>query len=184
MTTEERMHLNEAQILLAMVDEADLPATVREHLLRCEVCAEEKKRVENGLARMTRTARQVTPKPLRKPSLESAVPRSIRWLPWGWRYGFSASIAVAAVLIIAFGALFSDSTRESTAYLTDRETIEDEQLMAEIARLEEDSFPSLYMEISGSSETDPRRGPVDDDSVKGTETDETDVPDSRNARVS
>jgi hypothetical protein len=171
-------------MLQAMVDEADLPSTVREHLSGCELCGGEKKRFESRIARMTLMAKQATPAPLRKPSLDRAEPLPVRWPSLGWRYGLPAGIALAATVIIAFGTLFTNSTHESTAYLTDRETIEDEQFMAEVARLEEDSFPALYLEISGSSEADGSKDPVDDDSLKGTETDEMKIPNSGSGKVS
>jgi hypothetical protein len=183
-TTKDIIHLNEAQILQAMVDEADLPAAVREHLSGCEICGGEKKRFEGRIARMTLMARQAAPTPLRKPSLDRAEPRPVRWPSLGWRYGLPAGIALAATAIIVFGTLLTNSTQETTAYLMDRETIEDAQFMAEIARLEEDSFPALYLEISGSSEADAPKEPVDDGSSKGTETPEMDVPNSGNGKVS
>ena len=184
MTTKDIIHLNEAQMLQAMVDEADLPSTVREHLAGCELCGGEKKRFEGRIARMALMAKQATPTPQRKPSLDRVEPRIVRRLPTGWRYGLPAGIALAATVIIALGTLFTNSTQESTAYLTDRETMEDERFMAEVARLEEDSFPALYLEISGSSEADGPKDPVDDDSSKGTETHEMDVPNSGSGKVS
>ena len=184
MITQNDIHLSEADILRAMVDEGDLPSDVVEHLTRCGICRVEKKRIEDGLARMTRMARELTPTPVRRPSLEGETRRLANWLPWGWGYGLSAGIVAAAIVILAFTTILSKTTRDDAFFLTDSETIEDERFMAEIARLEEDGLPPVYTEISGTSDADSHEDPVNDDNQRGAKIEGTDVSSQDSQRIS
>jgi hypothetical protein len=183
-TTQNDVHLSEADIFRAMVDEGDLPSHAVEHLAVCGICRGEKKRIEEGLARMTRMARQLTPTPLRKPSLDRETRRLANWLPWGWGYALSAGIVATAIVMLAFTTFVSKTTRDDAFFLTDRETIEDEQFMAEIARLEEDGLPPVYTEISGTSDADSREDPVNDDNQRGAQIKGIDVSSHDSQRIS
>ena len=156
MTNKKDTHLNEDQLLRAVVDETDLPPSLQEHLKTCRLCRTEKARFEQGLEELGHMAERLAPSPSRKvrfPVRESSQrPRS--W-SWGWRTTLAAGMAAAAmVMVIVYGSGLVQRTREATVAVLTQEMWEDDQLMTEISELSENALPLVCFDISGESEPD------------------------------
>jgi hypothetical protein len=147
----EEIHLNDDQILRAVVDEKDLSPTVREHLSRCRLCRAKKDLLEKNLVKLGRMAERATPSPRRRVSLPGQKQTSPRWWFWGWRGVLVATMSVVAViLVVSWFIMFRTESEESVAVLI-HEMWEDEKLMTEIRVLEENPLSYVYHEISGGS---------------------------------
>ena len=158
MNASNEQHLNEDQLLRAVIDIQDLTAPLRGHLAGCRQCLDQKARFEADLGRIGKMAQQAAPQ-LRKriilPARESKKP------VWAWSVwkGAFAAAAVTAVLVLAIwlpiqmrSPLPGDSANLA------REMQEAAKLMAEVDMLVENALPPVYNNISG--ETAPQ---LDDD---------------------
>ena len=142
---DKRMHLNEDQILLSLVDEMDLSEHTKSHLQVCPVCQEKKTALMSELERMGEMAKHFTPLPQQKPMLP---------LRESWHFRFRLPIfaaGLAVILLIAFlgsMSLFTDSSKQMTSRLsTEREA--DLPLMDDL--LEEFAMPEYYLDIAVDS---------------------------------
>ena len=66
MKLDSEQHLDENQITQAVVDAADLPAAVRDHLAGCNQCLENRESFARELANLGQLAAQHAPKPQRR----------------------------------------------------------------------------------------------------------------------
>lgn len=142
---DKRMHLNEDQILLSVVDETDLSEHKKSHLQACPICQEKRTALMSELERMGEMAKHFTPLPQQKPMLPFRE---------SWHFGFRLPIfaaGLAVILLIAFlgsMSLFTDSSKQMTVRLsTEREA--DLPLMDDI--LEESAMPEYYLDIAVDS---------------------------------
>lgn len=153
MTMRNDLHLNEEEILIAVVEEGDLTAQARDHISRCALCGDRKQRIEQSLARMGRLVDRFAPVPREKVVLagpEVGSPRRFRWLSGrGWIP--AAGVMAVSVVLMAFSMLFS--TRQNEVRLR-KEMLEDERLITEVGRLEENVLPAFYYEISEAVDQD------------------------------
>lgn len=148
MSQEKDFHLDKDQILWAVVDEAELPSSLLEHLSVCPQCRARKELLEQNLVRLGEKAERFAPSSQRKVSLSLEEPRSHRRWSWGWRSALVVAMT-AAVVIVTFWAtnLYDTSPNDRVAGLT-QEMWEDERLMTEISLIEENALSPLYVDIS------------------------------------
>jgi hypothetical protein len=139
-------HLDDDQLLWAVVEEAELPASVGEHLSACSQCFARKERLEQKLARLGQKAEIFAPSPGKKVSLSVDEARSPHWWSWGWRTALAVSLAVIFIALWSSN-IFIPST-DTVITRLNQEILEDERLMAEISLLEENALPSLFEDIS------------------------------------
>ena len=151
MSREKRIHLDDEDVFVAVVDESDLPAGLQEHLSTCPECRKRKEAFAENLARLGQVAERLAPLPRRKVSIPAAETRSPQWWPWGWRRGMVAVMAAAAVVVVAWLSTSLITTPESRIAKLQQELLEDDRLMAEVRLLEENALPPLVMEIAGES---------------------------------
>jgi hypothetical protein len=136
-------HLDERQIVMSVVDEASLTAEAAEHLRSCAHCLAARRALERKLSSFGDLARQMAPSPRRPVAVE--LPQKEKHP--GWFHGgrplrvAAAGMAVVAVLIL--GTLITRHSQEQLMAQLTREILEDERLMSEIARLEEDALPDI-----------------------------------------
>jgi hypothetical protein len=139
------LHLDEDQVIRSVVDENDLPATVRNHFSTCLVCQGKKQQIEQELRNLGYVAEECAPLPRREVRLPFYEPRGL----WSWRPVFLAGFA--AIVLMAgiwwYGLLTASHEKMMSQVIL--ETKKDEQLMAEINALEEYTPVDLYPDISG-----------------------------------
>ena len=156
MTNEEERHLNEDQLRLAVIDDTDLPASLRDHLKICPVCRAEKERFEENLARLGHMAERLAPSPSRKVKLpvQESAQRPLPWY-WNWRGALAAGMATGVLaLVIVGGSMLVKTTREAELASLTQEMWEDDQLMTEISELAENALPAFCLDIAGEPDPD------------------------------
>jgi predicted anti-sigma-YlaC factor YlaD len=149
-----QQHLNEQQLIQAVVDESDLPRTVQMHLGDCHRCRSEKDSFEQELAALGQVAERYAPPPQKRIVLPLQEAESPRWSFLNWRHAFGAAAAVA-VLVVVFWA--STTLRNFTGLPTagsPSELLEARQLMTEVNMLVDNALPPLYLEISAEYKPD------------------------------
>ena len=139
------IHLNEDQLIRAVVDENNPTNIERNHLAKCSVCREKKLRLEQELNNLGRMAETFAPSPQRKirPFLHAphrARPR---------RFVFAAVFAAFLLTIGVWWYAPFTTTQEKMAARLTQEIEEDEQLMAEIIIPAEYALSDSYLNISG-----------------------------------
>ena len=154
MNSHKDLHLDEEQILHAVVDEAELSPTQRKHLIICSQCRVNKERFEQDLERLGDLAKHFTPLPKNRISLPAENTRSFPIWPLSWRASLGAVMAAAIVILIVWSAGplrtgFQDNTDMQT-----EEVFKPDPLMTEIRMLTENALPSVYQEISGEYDPD------------------------------
>lgn len=152
MNQEQQNHLNEEQIIRAVIDEADLSKPLREHLLRCDFCRAEKERFETQLSRLGGMAERLAPSPMQKVTLPV---QEASWISnprtWYWRSLLGAASAAAMIIALVWWTTPSTISPKEGKDQWTREMLKDEQLMTEIRFLEEHALPQIYFDISGES---------------------------------
>jgi hypothetical protein len=148
-------HLNEDQIIRAVVDESELSESVRQHLGNCNQCRAQKARLEQNLVYLGQAAGQFAPLPCKRLKLKaSETSHSIRW-SWNWKAALGTTLATAALFIFMWWAsqgreMFETSGREKV--IAD-DVKASESLMTEVSILSENALPQEYMDIAAETES-------------------------------
>lgn len=151
MSTDNGFHLNDDQLLWSVVDEAELPLPLREHLSACPVCQANKNRIAKDLARLSQMAERFAPSPTKPVSLPVEEPRrTVRW-SWGWRTGVGVAVAAMLALMLIWRTPMFRTPSGDNGDMLAREMQEAEQFMTDIALLVENALPPVYLDISGES---------------------------------
>jgi hypothetical protein len=152
---EKNHHLNEDQIVRAVVGESELSVSVRQHLGKCDQCRAQKANLEQNLARLGQAARQFAPLPRKRLNLKAlGTSHSIRW-SWNWKTALGTTLATAALFIFMWWAsqgreMFEISDRENVIANDAKAT---ESLMIEIRILSENALPQEYRDIAAETES-------------------------------
>ncbi|MEA3435578.1 MAG: hypothetical protein U9R43_03875 [Thermodesulfobacteriota bacterium] len=142
-------HIDEDHLLQAIVDETDLPPSVREHLSSCPLCRKSMEQIEQDLNNLGKTARQLAPVTYRKISLPVERPLKIyRWLH-DWRISFGAIATAAVVAFVIWLSIPGTILYEDTLDIMAQVTWEDDAFMTEIGILTENAMPQVYLDIIG-----------------------------------
>lgn len=149
-------HLDEEQIIEAVMDEKGLEGALRRHLLECPSCRVRKEDLQGRLARFGQMSREEVPVDFRKPRL-SRHGAGVSKRSWEIRPALGMSIAFASLLALLITPLALN--RDTTAYSLDRvfqEMRQDDEFLSEIEKLEDNPLPHIYVEISdpGDDEKD------------------------------
>jgi hypothetical protein len=144
-------HLEDDQLIRALVDTSDLPEAVRRHLSACERCRSRKTDLEEELARLNRMAEESTPAALRPVRLPVRETPARGRLPGKWltAVGLTASAAAAVLILWTAGILEPRSEFPDDRLPGDRPSAE--QLMLEVTRLVENPLPAVYLKITGET---------------------------------
>ncbi len=158
MKVDSEYHLDENQIIQAVVDSADLPEAVRDHLTECPQCLENKESFARELANLGQLAEQYAPRPQRRIQLPladaKAQPKHTFWSSFSWRNVAAATATVAAVLLIVWGTNVMRNLSQPGTQNLAAEMLEAEQLMTEVNTLVDNALPSFYLELSGEKGPD------------------------------
>ena len=158
MTVHSNRHLDEDQIIQAVVDAGDLPVAVRDHLSECPHCLESKESFARELADLGQLAQQYSPRPQRRiqiPVAESkAESRQTFWSSLSWRNVAAATATIAAVLLIVWGTNMMRNLSQPGTQNLAAEMLEAEKLMTEVNTLVDNALPPFYLELSGEKSPD------------------------------
>lgn len=150
MNSHNGIHLDEDQILHAVVDEADLLPTLREHLSACPQCRANKEIIKQDLERLGNLAKRFTPLPKKQVSLPVEKVRAFS--PWSWNWQASLGAAVTAAVLVIFVVWLTGPFRTTpgdNADIIAWEFFEPDPILTEIRILAENALPSVYQDISG-----------------------------------
>jgi len=142
-------HPDEEQLIRAIVDEAKLPDSLREHLSLCLRCRAGIKKIERDLNNLGQTARQLSPATHRKISLPVEEPSRIyRWLH-DWRVSFGAIATAAVVVLVIWLTIPSTILYEDSLDIMAQITWDDDVLITEINMRTQNAMPQVYLDIIG-----------------------------------
>jgi len=151
MSLNKENHPDEEQLIRAIVDEAKLPDSLREHLSLCPRCRAGIKKIERDLNNLGQKARQLAPATHRKISLPVEEPSRIyRWLH-DWRVSFGAIATAALVIFTIWFSIPKTIIIEDTFGIMTEISWEDDDFMTEISALAENVLPQVYLDIIGES---------------------------------
>lgn len=144
-------HLDEEQLVQAVVDTTDLPESVQAHLAECGQCLAGKNSFELELIQLSQKAEQLAPKPQRRIIVPVQKPKNPFWNLLEWRNLVAAAATVAAVFILVWGTNIVRNLSEPGAENLAAEMVEAERLMTEVNTLVDNALPPFYLVISGEN---------------------------------
>jgi len=147
-------HLDEQQLIQAVVDENDLPRSMQAHLVSCHQCRSSKVSFEQELGQLGQLAERYSPPPQRRITIPVHEARSSRGTFWNWRNAIAAAATVTAVLLVFWGTTSFRQPTEFKIAGTPSELMEAKRLMTEVNVLVENALPPLYLEITAEYEPD------------------------------
>lgn len=154
MSSDKGLHLDEDQLLWAVVDETELSPPLKGHLSTCDQCRAAKRRFEQDLARLGQMAQRFAPLPRKRISLPMDKPRiSIGWT-WDWRACFGVAVTVALMIAIVWWSVPIRTTYEDSGDMLAQEMRDEDRIMTEITMLVENALPPVYLNIYGKSDPD------------------------------
>lgn len=148
MNLDNEQHLDEQQLIQALVDESDLPRSVQMHLGDCHRCRSEMEGFEQELAALGQVAERYAPQPQKRIVLPVAEAESTRWSFLNLRHAIGAAAAVAVVLMVLWGTTTLRNLTGNGTAGTPAKLMEARQLMTEVNMLVDNALPPLYLEIS------------------------------------
>jgi hypothetical protein len=154
MNTEKGRHLDEDQIIMAVVDETDLDPQRQVHLFACPLCQAEKERLEKNLEWLGRKAERFTPLSRKRVPLPIEHQGGFRKWSRGWRPAFATAFCALVVASLLWSTMFKTTTEDRVEMLI-QEMQEDERFMSEVDILIENAFSPVYLDISGAAEESP-----------------------------
>ena len=146
-------HLNEDQIVEAIVEAGDLPDVLRNHLDVCPQCRLAIERFEEELLGLGKLARYFSPKSQHQITLPIGKETQSFFGSWKWQISFGAAFSAVLVFAMIWWSGMTNTTINDGSNNLSAELWEDEQLMTEISSLADNALPQLYLDITG--EPDP-----------------------------
>jgi hypothetical protein len=141
-------HLDESQLIKAVVDASDLPESVQAHLSACTQCRNSRQSLERELTNLGQIARLSVPKPQRRIILpvEKSASRFLSFL--NWRSVIVAAATVAVVFMIVWGTNLARNYSEHRTENLTAEMRDAKRLMTEVDSLVDNALPPFYLEIA------------------------------------
>lgn len=146
-------HLNEEQIIEAVIDKSGLDSAVRRHLLECSACRAEKEALESRLTRFGQLSREHVPSPARWPRLFERRQTSSK-ATWRIRPSFGMGLVLTSFLVLLLNPYLFKPKHDAALEKVYQEMLRDEQFMSEIEQLEENPLPRFYVDIADSPDQD------------------------------
>lgn len=153
----QNQHLSHDEILIAVVDRADLPADRLAHLDNCPSCRQELTRVTNRLTRLGRMAADMAPEPSRRFRLPERNAPSLRWMVKpSWAMAMAATLLLG--ITIWHPQWLSGPVKQETTVI---DLSADRRLMVSVGALVDNALPDAFQQLASLS--DPL--PLNDESV-------------------
>lgn len=145
-------HLSEDEIVVAVVDPADLAPSRQRHLHQCQQCEAARRHLETGFARFGERVDQFTPSPLGPASLPDR-PKRGRRIDWNWAWkGITAAAAAAMVILVVNMWPQQPSTGPlHLSRVAEKGPVETERLAGQVNALVENALPESYVVITGGN---------------------------------
>ena len=154
MKLDNMQHLDDEQLIQAVVDAADLPDSLQTHLTECSQCLAGKNSFELEITKLSQKAEQFAPQPQRRIILPAQKTKNPFSNLLDWRNLIAAAATVTAVFILVWGTnMVRNRSEYGTQNLT-AEMMEAERLMTEVNTLVDNALPAFYLEISGEKNAD------------------------------
>ena len=146
-------HLDDNQLIEAVIDEHGLDGLLRRHLSECPACRAQKEELQAGLTRFGEISRGEIPPGYKKPAF---IEKNAGGMVNAWRiHPALAFCAALTVLVLFLTPIVINRDKVFTRSVVYREMLQDEKFMAEVKNLEEDPMPGLDENISGSGSQKP-----------------------------
>jgi len=142
-------HLDEEQLVQAVVDSTDLPHSVQAHLAKCSQCLNGKNSFELELTRLSQQVERFAPKPQRRIRLPVQKASNPFRNLLDWRNLVAAAATVTAVFILVWGTNMVRNPSEPGTQIRAAEMEEAQRLMTEVNTLIDNALPPFYVVISG-----------------------------------
>lgn len=154
MNAKNNHHLNEDQLIRAVVDVSDLPVAAQAHLAACSQCLHNKQNFERELTQLGRMAGQFAPKPQKRIILpvQKSGSRFSSFLDW--RSIIAAAAIVAAAFIVVWSSNIARNISEHRTENMTAEMRDAKQLMTEVNSLVDNALPPFYLQISDGPKPD------------------------------
>ena len=142
-------HLQDEQLVLAIVDEKELADEVKDHLQECKVCQEKVAHFAGGLELLGQRAELSVPPLARNMRLPQEAKPAARFR-LGW-VSFAGGAALAGLLLF-FYFIGMNARTPDLAMVQDQDNLfEDENFMQEISDIVDSPFPEDIYEITGDA---------------------------------
>jgi hypothetical protein len=142
-------HLDEEQLVQAVVDATDLPHSVQAHLAKCGQCLAGKNSFEFEMTKLSQQVERFAPKPQRRILLPVQKTKNPLRNLLDWRNLVAAAATVTAVFILVWGTNMVRNPSVPGAEILAAEMEEAERLMTEVNTLVDNALPAFYLVISG-----------------------------------
>lgn len=141
-------HLDEEQLVQAVVDATDLPQAVQAHLAKCSQCLTGKNSFELEMTRLSQQVERFTPKPQRRILLPVRQTKNPFRNLLDWRNLVAAAATVTAVFILVWGTNMVRNPSEPGTEILAAEMEDAKRLMTEVNTLIDNALPPFYVVIS------------------------------------
>ena len=150
----QQQHLDEAQLIQAVVDAADLAEPVQTHLAECSQCRAGKNSFETEMTKLSQKAEQLAPKPQRRIILPAHKTKNRFRNLLDWPNLMAAAATVSAMFILVWGTNMARNLSGPVEEKMTMEMAEAERFMMEVNTLIDNALPPFYLDIAGDKNTD------------------------------
>ena len=148
MNPKNKHHLNEEQLIQALVDPADLPESVQAHLAACSQCLADRNSFEHELVNFAQQAEQNVPQPRRRIIVPTRKAKTPLRNYFAWRNLVAAAATATAVLLVVWGIGTVRNPSHPGGDNLAAEIMAAEKLMTDVNTLVDNALPTIYLEIA------------------------------------
>ncbi|CAN2039806.1 Zinc-finger domain-containing protein [Candidatus Magnetomoraceae bacterium gMMP-15] len=141
------IHLNEDQLIYAVIDENDLSAREYNHLKQCFNCKKRKDQFKQQLSSLGEMANSFVPARQKIYPVFQENRRKFRIFNT-WKPAFAAGFAAILLFLGIWNIVYQTPSSEVMIAQLIQEMVEDQELLSEVIELEEYDF---YIDISGEN---------------------------------
>ena len=155
MATPSNKHMDETQILKAIVDLSDLSSDQQAHLTACPECLAEKAHLDKMLLQVGKMAKASVPNVVRRPVLPNRSSNFLQKWIFNVRPLVRITVPALLVLIIATAAFVLKPDQDVHIAIVEEQMIDPEKLLSEMDSLIENPLPQGLQTMVSFVEIDP-----------------------------